>query len=567
MSDTTAPEQASPPGQPLARVLVVDPTEMGGLLQMLLQRHRIDAHLCRTAGAALDAILAAPPALAIIDLDLPDASGVDLLHILRQPPENVPVVFTGSAPKEALSQNVQRGVEAAQGFFQKPLHAKLLLDHVTQLLGLSRLPTVTPPSGVPIPAAEDLGQMPRSEDPFTAPRAGMGPDSLPVPSMAPMEGVQPFLSAAGEEEALGVEHLDILDEDVVLVESDLPAAAAPATPPPLPEDAWRQSSPSMPTLPPMPEGAPLDDGLPPSLEGGPTLTDLRPPMFSAPPPLPRAAPPPESQPDPTDLMAMWMRKRAAAVSSPRLPTLVATPPPVGGTLLETPLHSLLDAFYSAQESGSIVLVRGAAQRKVGMMRGVVGPCQSNVLGEQAVAVLESMKLLPPDVLAQARAASAGKDVLGRLVADGVLTRTTALQVLEEQRARILKAAFAARDATYTLAFGPPPRTTLAPLHVGAVTVRGLLGSFTLLELREKLPRSRIYIPRTDGHFPLEALALTGEQARLVIACDGTKTVEDLLTVSDLAEHEALGMLHALEALRLVKPVAAAPHRTRGPTFF
>ena len=140
MSDTTAPEQASPPGQPLARVLVVDPTEMGGLLQMLLQRHRIDAHLCRTAGAALDAILAAPPALAIIDLDLPDASGVDLLHILRQPPENVPVVFTGSAPKEALSQNVQRGVEAAQGFFQKPLHAKLLLDALSMRFQDFKLP-------------------------------------------------------------------------------------------------------------------------------------------------------------------------------------------------------------------------------------------------------------------------------------------------------------------------------------------------------------------------------------------------------------------------------------------
>src|SRR5688572_17723394 len=117
MSEPNIPESGDAPPEPTpltgppARVLIVDSSELGGLLQALLARHAIDVQLARNANAALDAILASPPHLAIVELELPDASGVDLVHILHQPPSRVPIILVGNSPKDSLPVNVQRGIE------------------------------------------------------------------------------------------------------------------------------------------------------------------------------------------------------------------------------------------------------------------------------------------------------------------------------------------------------------------------------------------------------------------------------------------------------------------------
>ncbi|MBI5498246.1 MAG: response regulator [Deltaproteobacteria bacterium] len=488
MTETPAPQQeppeTSPPPGSRPRVLIVDASELGGLLQALLTRNDIDAVLVRTGAAALDAILGAPPMLAIVDLDLPDASGVDLVHILRQPPENVPVVFLCSTAKEALPENTQRGVELAQGFFQKPLHARQLLQHVSRLLGIAQFPSYTPPSGVPIPTEEH------------------GSTVLPT---APAPGTAPLPESDFE--------LDVTD---ALVEEE-----------------------EAPESPPAQTAAAAD-----------------------------AAPPPEH--DPTDLMAMWMRKREDQRTGPAATAPAAAPPPTSGSLDERPLHGLLDAFYSASESGTLLLRRGPVIRKLGVARGQVALATSNVAAEQPDAVVAHLGLVTPTLLEAARQQlPRGKALVPHLVAAGLLTREQAVKVLEEQRTRVVRACFLMKGAAYELQFGATPPSPLTPLFMGTAILRGLGSSMTLVELRREIPATQVLAPRGDGPYPLERLDLSGAEAHLVIACDGTKTVADLEALSDLSELQVLGLLRGLLALKLVRLQAAAPatRANKGFTFF
>lgn len=596
MSDTPPPQQGPPPppsdgaAPRPARVLVVDASELGGLLQALLARNGLESVLTRTASAALDAILANAPELAIVDVDLPDASGVDLLHILHQPPSTIPVILMSNTPREALAPNTQRGVEQAEGFFQKPLHTRQLMDRVSQLLGISLAQrSYTPPPGVRLPQVEDVGAL----------QAGM-PSGTPADSSA-------YVPEITEE----LEEVNVLSEDVVIEEYDPPQDAAPArpSPPPMPEDASEMLTEDIPApvdeptrpravmpLPPpaAPEpptalASPVEPALTPAGNADAPVaqeaTQAEAPVGSAAtaPPAEEAARPASLPPSGAattstlsltgassqDLLAAWRLKVAQHARGGSAPRPQAVPPATQGSLVTTPLHGLLDAFFAAQESGTITLSRGAARRRVQVNRGWVAGVQSNVLAEQLGSVLAAQGLLDRALLEDALRGVEGRhDRLGAaLLADELLSREQLRALLEAQRARIMKACMGLRDGDYTLSFGPPRRSALERLFPGNVILRGASAGLTLLDLRGRVPAATHHAPRTDGLYPLSSLAITADEARLVIACDGTKSVEDLLTLSDLEEAHVLGFLLGLEALKLVRPVRVAARRSRAITYF
>src|SRR5688500_13736389 len=51
------------------RVLIVDSSELGGLLQALFNRNEFEVVVARSGVAALDAILSQPPSVAIVELE------------------------------------------------------------------------------------------------------------------------------------------------------------------------------------------------------------------------------------------------------------------------------------------------------------------------------------------------------------------------------------------------------------------------------------------------------------------------------------------------------------------
>src|SRR4051812_38712412 len=67
----------------MADVLVVDPGELGELLAALLGQYGMSAVHARSGEEALERALVDKPAVAIIEHDLPDATGVDVADLLR----------------------------------------------------------------------------------------------------------------------------------------------------------------------------------------------------------------------------------------------------------------------------------------------------------------------------------------------------------------------------------------------------------------------------------------------------------------------------------------------------
>lgn len=533
MSETRPPVQGNPDQDANAdlapRVLVVDPSEMGGLLQALLARHQVEAHLCRTAGAALDAILAAPPDLAIVDLDLPDASGVDLLHILKQPPQDTPVILMASVPKDGLESNVQRGVELSDGFFQKPLHGRQLIERVKTLLGLTaHTRAMTPASGVSLPYSEDLGTLPP-----------------PVSTMAD-PFVPPGEEADSHRDVLSAEDLEEMSFEILAEELAEEMADDDAAPPPPALDAHEaQEGDEQPSLAPPPVPALLDEVTDPAHDFSGTVTT-----------------------DPTHLLAMWMDKRQAAAAGDKPPPLPPQPENQGD-LARTPLSNLLDAFFSAQQSGSINLTRGQARRRIQLRRGWVAAADSNLAPDQLEHHLCSTgqfskdqvdQILQDTGLPRTRLAAA-------LLQSGTLDRDALKAALVDLRWQVLSKTFAWTDGSYQLAFGNVPAVPLPALFPGNVILRGIMASFSLVQLRSKVPQHARYAPRTDGIYPLSSMTLDEDEARVVVAADGTKTVQDLLALSDMDEQRVLGVLFGLERLRLLRALPGGPERSASISFF
>ena len=81
-----------------------------------------------------------PPDLVLLDVQLPDANGFDILAKMRQHPvlKSMPVIMlTAEATREAVLRGLQGG---ADGYVTKPFEPDMLITAVKAVLGLSLAP-------------------------------------------------------------------------------------------------------------------------------------------------------------------------------------------------------------------------------------------------------------------------------------------------------------------------------------------------------------------------------------------------------------------------------------------
>jgi hypothetical protein len=109
-----------------------------------------------------------------------------------------------------------------------------------------------------------------------------------------------------------------------------------------------------------------------------------------------------------------------------------------------------------------------------------------------------------------------------------------------------------------------PSTGVLPLAlgVGDLVLDGVVRTAQLVTLRERVPRTAHLQPTVDPPYALHELSFTGAQARRLAYSDGSKSVEDLLALSELPEREALATLHALTLLGLLAERREPPPRSR-----
>jgi PAS domain S-box-containing protein len=132
-----APEASTPPR---GRILYVEDNEVNALLMQAILGLRPDVALeiaCDGAGA-LQQALAQPPDLLLIDMHLPDATGIELLARLRQHDSLrlLPaVVVSASARRDDIDLALAHGFD---GYWTKPLDVELTLSALDGLLGPAR---------------------------------------------------------------------------------------------------------------------------------------------------------------------------------------------------------------------------------------------------------------------------------------------------------------------------------------------------------------------------------------------------------------------------------------------
>ena len=144
------------------RILIVeDEPGIADTLQYALRTDGFEPAWCATGEDALQRIAAAAPALVILDVGLPDASGFEIFKRIRET-SDVPVVFL-----TARSDEIDRvvGLElGADDYIAKPFSPRELVARVRSVLRRSARAATPPPaagsaSAAPGPIVVDEGRM------------------------------------------------------------------------------------------------------------------------------------------------------------------------------------------------------------------------------------------------------------------------------------------------------------------------------------------------------------------------------------------------------------------------
>ena len=117
------------------RILIVDDeVEVTGSLATIFRRHEYDVRVAASAEAAIDAVAAWQPDLAIVDVQLPQMNGIDLAMVIRDThPYCRLVLFSGQHTTQDLLEEAAKKGHIFE-ILAKPVHPMFLLDYVSSRL-------------------------------------------------------------------------------------------------------------------------------------------------------------------------------------------------------------------------------------------------------------------------------------------------------------------------------------------------------------------------------------------------------------------------------------------------
>jgi CheY-like chemotaxis protein len=282
-----------------------------------------------------------------------------------------------------------------------------------------------------------------------------------------------------------------------------------------------------------------------------------PPLGAA--PAPALEPPPENAPpSPVEGLAAPLPATPGGRPRPRPPA-----PPPSGALAETPLPRVLAALHVGQATGALTLSRGPERKILAFEQGAPVYAASNLAEERFDALCLRCELVTPERLDALRAAAPGRRTADLLVDAELLDPARRAELLAGQIRAIVWSAFPWREGEYRFQTGRPPAGRV-PLRLdpGDLILEGMRRTGELERLRAELPEAAHLAPTPDPAFELYALRLTGEEARLLTLADGTKSVGDLLRLSDLDARATLAFLQGCRHLRVLDEVDRVLASTR-----
>jgi hypothetical protein len=185
-------------------------------------------------------------------------------------------------------------------------------------------------------------------------------------------------------------------------------------------------------------------------------------------------------------------------------------------------------------------------------QGVPVLAASNVGAERFGALCVRRGLVPQDRLDALRKESPAARTADLLADAGIVDAEKRAEILAGQIRAIAWSTFEWRDGTYEFLLGKPPSWCVpVKLRPGDVVLDGLRRASTLPRLRAELAEDLHLAPTPEPAFPLYELSLRDAEAKLLTLADGTKSVSDLLRLTDLPERDALAFLVACRVMRVL----------------
>ncbi len=238
------------------------------------------------------------------------------------------------------------------------------------------------------------------------------------------------------------------------------------------------------------------------------------------------------------------RPRPAAVDD-------ASPPP-WGELGWTPVPRLLVALHLGQASGALTVARGPVKKILVVERGAPVYAASNVGAERLGAICVRRGIVAADHLEALRREQPAARTADLLSAAGLLAAEKRVELVAGQIRAIVWSTFEWREGTYEFQLGRPPASRVpVRIAMGDLVLEGMLRASTLPRLLAELPADVHLAPSPDPAFELYALGLRAREARVLALADGTKSVADLVRLSDMPERDALAFLQACRVMRVL----------------
>ncbi|WNG42088.1 DUF4388 domain-containing protein [Archangium violaceum] len=235
------------------------------------------------------------------------------------------------------------------------------------------------------------------------------------------------------------------------------------------------------------------------------------------------------------------------------------PPPewsLSGDLKNTSIPRLLNAYYEARHSGELKLRQGSVLKVIYFEAGRPVYAASNLAHERFARFCVRRGVLPEAKLQEVATLAREQNIRTSeaMMRLGLLDARRHPQLIEEQVKEILWSTFSWTEGAYGFSPTRPPRAGLVKLSVfpGDLILEGILRSEPLESLRQRMPRSRRLFPTAAPPYALHELKLKGPQALLLAYADGSKTVEDLLTLTELPERGVLATLRGLELIGVLE---------------
>jgi ActR/RegA family two-component response regulator len=239
------------------------------------------------------------------------------------------------------------------------------------------------------------------------------------------------------------------------------------------------------------------------------------------------------------------------------------PPPAKGDLARTSVPRLLVAIHRGQATGALTVARDPVKKILVFEGGAPVYAASNVGAERFGAICVRRGVLSQERLDALRREAPAQRTADLLADAGLLQPGRRTELLAGQIRAIAWSLFEWREGTYQFQVGRPPAARVPlRLSMADVVLEGVLRTATLPRLRAELSSGAHLAPSPDPAFELYALGLRPKEAHLLSLADGTKSVGDLVRLSEMEERDALAFLHACRVMRVLDEVERVLASTR-----